>query len=71
MSGGAKKWYVEDAQGRVVRATPAGMILSDGSNEPSLYDHQTAIKVAEQLSGMLSLQGVSIVLTAKTTEARA
>lgn len=62
----SKCWYIETSDGqRVVRGTAAGMILSDALIDPSLYDQQTAKKIADELMGMLSLHGHVIGLVVK------
>lgn len=62
-----RNWFVTTHdETRVVRATSAGMILSDSTIDPTLYDHNTAVKVAQELGGMLSLGGVIVNLMAKS-----
>lgn len=62
-----KNWFIETDCGKyVVRGTPAGMLLSDALNDPSLYDYNTATKVADELAGMLAIHGVLIKLVAKS-----
>lgn len=69
MTGAAKlpkNWYVCTQDERhVVRGTAAGMVISDAANDPSLYDHNTAKLVSEQLMGLLAVSGIVTSLQIK------
>jgi hypothetical protein len=64
-----KNWRIESIDGsRVVRLTSAGIILSDCSNQPTLFDFQTAKSVSEQIQGIMSLEKFIVVLIPKQEE---
>lgn len=67
MSGAIPKvWRIEARDGRyVVRITDAGIVLSDAVNAPTLFDYNTARRVAEQIQGILSLEKIIVVLAVK------
>jgi hypothetical protein len=57
---------------RVVRCSAAGVVLSDATISPTLFDHATAKEVMDQLGGILSAGGIPVSLMIKPkSEARA
>lgn len=67
MATSLKNWQVETIDGtRVVRGSSAGMLLSDSINGATLYDHDAAKLISEQLAGMLSLSGEAVRLVVKS-----
>jgi len=64
-----KNWRIESSDGmRVVRLSAAGVILSDHTNEPTLFDYNTAVSVAEQVQGILSLERLIVTLVPRPQE---
>lgn len=64
-----KNWYVcTSDELRVVRCSAAGVVLSDATIDPSLYDHHTAKLVADNLMGIMGHGGVPISLIVKSKD---